>query len=159
MIAFDAPSREFCVSLRIQTNTPLQALVTLNDPVYVEAAQALARRMAGHGEGLEEEIRYGYRLALLTEPDAPTMARLSDLYGSVKASYAEDPALLEAAVEPYRPYDAPAEEADGYTASVTSAPLDEHPIFAEAPDDPAHVAALTTVATVIMNLDGFLTKD
>ena len=49
MATFDAPSREICTVRRIRTNTPLQALVTLNDPVYVEAAQALARRIVARG--------------------------------------------------------------------------------------------------------------
>src|SRR5690606_28113738 len=65
MVSFDAPSREFCVSQRNQTNTPLQALVTLNDPVYVEASRALARRMAAAGGALDEQIQSGYRSALL----------------------------------------------------------------------------------------------
>ncbi len=43
-LTFDAPSREFCTARRIPTNTPLQALVTLNDPVYIECATALAQR-------------------------------------------------------------------------------------------------------------------
>ena len=46
---FDAPSREICTLRRVRTNTPLQALVTLNDPVYIEAAQALGRKMAAAG--------------------------------------------------------------------------------------------------------------
>ena len=46
MAAFDAPSREVCTLRRPNTNTPLQAFVTMNDPVYVEAAQALGRRLA-----------------------------------------------------------------------------------------------------------------
>ena len=49
MATFDAPSREICAIKRIRTNTPLQAFVTLNDPVYVEAAQALARRIVREG--------------------------------------------------------------------------------------------------------------
>src|SRR5206468_8513702 len=46
MATFDAPNREVCTLRRDRTNTPLQALVTLNDPVYIEAAQALPRRIA-----------------------------------------------------------------------------------------------------------------
>ncbi|MBW8883906.1 MAG: DUF1553 domain-containing protein, partial [Planctomycetia bacterium] len=49
MATFDAPNREVCTLRRDRTNTPLQALVTLNDPVYLEAAQALARRIAASG--------------------------------------------------------------------------------------------------------------
>ena len=49
MAVFDAPSREICAIRRVRTNTPLQSLVTLNDPVYVEAAQALARRIVREG--------------------------------------------------------------------------------------------------------------
>ena len=55
MATFDAPSREVCTVRRPRTNTPLQALVTLNDPVYVEAAQALARRMVREGGSTDPE--------------------------------------------------------------------------------------------------------
>jgi hypothetical protein len=60
---FDAPSREFCTTRRLPTNTPLQALVTLNDPVYIEAAAALARRMFAGGESVGDRIRRGWTLA------------------------------------------------------------------------------------------------
>lgn len=81
MVSFDSPSREFCVSRRIRTNTPLQALVTLNDPVYLEASSALARRMikSAH-ENPEQAIQDGYRIALCNEPDKETIEILSDLY-------------------------------------------------------------------------------
>ena len=69
MVTFDAPTREFCVSRRIRTNTPLQALITFNDPVYVEAAEALASRMeAEGGPTLEDRIRYGFRLVQARAP-------------------------------------------------------------------------------------------
>ncbi|MFT4603896.1 MAG: hypothetical protein ACI9W4_000613 [Rhodothermales bacterium] len=63
MVTFDSPSREFCVSRRIQTNTPLQALVTLNDPVFWEASQALGRRMAAADSEPRGQLAAGYRFA------------------------------------------------------------------------------------------------
>ncbi len=69
MITFDAPNREICTVRRIRTNTPLQAFVTLNDPAYVELAQALARRIVMQGgDDLESRIRFGLKLCLLRDP-------------------------------------------------------------------------------------------
>jgi uncharacterized protein YoaH (UPF0181 family) len=79
MITFDSPSREFCVVRRINTNTPLQALVTLNDPVFIEAAQALAVRMK-NSDIVEEQIKSGYRLAMVKEIDADKLKDLQLLY-------------------------------------------------------------------------------
>lgn len=80
MTTFDSPSREFCVSRRIRTNTPLQALITLNDTVYVEAAAALARRMIKAGASLQDQITVGYQMALMQTPDAETLSILENLY-------------------------------------------------------------------------------
>ena len=66
LTTFDAPSREVCTIRRISTNTPLQALVTLNDPAFVEAAQALARRLTRQGSSsVSECVGQGLRLALI----------------------------------------------------------------------------------------------
>ena len=65
MTTFDAPSREICTVRRINTNTPLQALVTLNDPAFVEMAQALARKMHAAGKTPEERIAHGLQRALV----------------------------------------------------------------------------------------------
>lgn len=62
MTIFDVPTREKCVVQRPRTNTPLQALVTLNDPQYLEAATALAKRLQNHHSDPHEQIKYGYRL-------------------------------------------------------------------------------------------------
>lgn len=80
MITFDSPSREFCVSRRIRTNTPLQALVTLNDPVYLEAAEALAEKMMEAGNTLENQIAAGYYLALRKPIRPEKAAVLTQLY-------------------------------------------------------------------------------
>jgi hypothetical protein len=81
MVSFDSPSREFCVSRRIRTNTPLQALVTLNDPVYLETSMVFAERMVEAApESVESAISAGYKIALCKEPDAETLKILMDLY-------------------------------------------------------------------------------
>jgi hypothetical protein len=81
MIAFDSPSREFCVSRRIRTNTPLQALVTLNDTVYIETAQALGSFMKDQAKGdIHEAIISGYKKILLEIPNEQTVEILVQLY-------------------------------------------------------------------------------
>ncbi len=80
MMSFDSPSREFCVSRRIRTNTPLQALVTMNDPVFLEAAQALAEIMKSGEADINESISRGYYLALMHEPTPETLSVLGNLY-------------------------------------------------------------------------------
>lgn len=87
-VTFDASSREVCLVRRIPTNTPLQALVTLNDPVYVEAAEHLARRMMDAGDNAREQIRTGYRMALFRDPPAEKLSILESLYGKAIDRYA-----------------------------------------------------------------------
>ncbi|WPP49217.1 DUF1553 domain-containing protein [Catalinimonas niigatensis] len=94
MIAFDGPSREFCVTRRIDTNTPLQALVTLNDPVYMEAAHALAKRMQPAGQ-VEEQIKKGYTLATLREIDAEKLHELQKLYAETLLHFEAQPEAVE----------------------------------------------------------------
>src|SRR5205823_1078661 len=68
---FDAPSREDCTVLRARTNTPLQALVTLNDPTFVEAARVFAQRVLTEGPAdLEGRIAFAFRTALARRPSA-----------------------------------------------------------------------------------------
>ncbi len=71
LLAFDAPTRETCVVQRSRTNTPLQALVLMNDPVFIEAAQALAERGGS--------VRAMFRLATAREPDSEEIAALEAL--------------------------------------------------------------------------------
>ncbi len=79
---FDGPLRDTCSARRINTNSPLQAMVTLNDPVYVECAKALAKRMkAGAPADIDAALRHGLRLATgrgANDADAATLRKLHD---------------------------------------------------------------------------------
>lgn len=80
MASFDAPSRESCTVRRLPSNTPLQALMTLNDQTFVEAAQALAQRMLESHTKLKQQLRHGILLAACRTPREDEVAALQDLY-------------------------------------------------------------------------------
>ncbi len=92
MLTFDSPSREFCQIRRIRTNTPLQALVTLNDPVYQEAAQQLACYMQTHGQTPDRQIQAGFRRVMLRELTPGKLRVLTTLYRTTEAHYRQFPA-------------------------------------------------------------------
>ena len=96
-ITFDAPSREFCTVRRVPTNTPLQSLVTLNDPVYAEAATALARRGAHEGGAVAaDQIRRAFRLAAARLPTEAELKTLLRLHADATTLYVDDAPLLKA---------------------------------------------------------------
>src|SRR5437870_2131705 len=131
---FDAPDREKCTARRARTNTPLQALVLMNDPTYVEAARGLAQRMiheAGHDPGAR--INFAFRLATARRPTAKERQVLRDL-------------AEREVVENRRNH-----EAAGNVLRVGGSKRDGG-------IDPRELAAWTTVASVILNLDETITK-
>ncbi|WP_367870380.1 PSD1 and planctomycete cytochrome C domain-containing protein [Luteolibacter sp. Populi] len=89
-LTFDAPTRDICSARRIATNTPLQALVTLNDPAYIELAQAFAKRLSG--SSVSERIGSAYKLITLQEAPAAVIETLSKLHHEAKADYEKAPA-------------------------------------------------------------------
>jgi hypothetical protein len=92
MSTFDAPNREVCALRRPRSNTPLQALVTLNDPVFFEAAEALGARMA-HAQGtISDKIIHGFRLCLTRPPNPRELQRLVQFYETALAEYEKKPA-------------------------------------------------------------------
>jgi hypothetical protein len=133
MATFDAPNREVCTVRRDRTNTPLQALVTMNDPVYVEAAQSLARKMISSGDTSPEQLKSGFELCLSRPPTKQELDRLVLLFEQVRIRYAEDAELArKMATDPIGP-----------------APKDK---------DLADLAALTVAGNVLLNLDEMLMK-
>lgn len=88
MLTFDAPSREVCSGQRITTNTPLQALVTLNDEAFLELAEGLATKMQSEGgHELTDRITWAYRAATSTDPTAEIIERLERLYENALGEY------------------------------------------------------------------------
>ena len=88
MTAFDAPSRETCTVRRPRTNTPLQALVLLNDPTYVEAARAFGiRAMKEGGVSAIDRITWIMRQAVGRRPTPAEIAALSELYAAKRVRY------------------------------------------------------------------------
>ncbi|HEY6291366.1 MAG TPA: PSD1 and planctomycete cytochrome C domain-containing protein [Terriglobia bacterium] len=132
LVTFDAPSREFCVVRRVRTNTPLQALTTLNDPAFFEAAQALARRMMEDGgSDASARVIYGFRRCTSRRPTPEELDRLLAFYNQELTRYQKD---TEAAAKVIKGYE---------TASL----------------DPSGQAAWTMVANVMLNLDETITKE
>jgi hypothetical protein len=92
---FDAPTREVCTVRRLATNTPLQALVTLNDPVYIEAAAALAQAMLRSAVTPDEQIRAAYEQVTGQIIRADALRLLVDLYQTNLQKFRTDVASSE----------------------------------------------------------------
>src|SRR5207249_3995316 len=76
LVTFDAPDRETCTVRRSRTNTPLQALVLMNDPTYVEASRKLAERLMTEAKTTEERITLAFRLTTARRPTERELALL-----------------------------------------------------------------------------------
>jgi len=132
-MAFDAPSREVACERRPRTNTPLQALATLNDRAFVEPAQMLARRMMAEAKGDKKRLTLAFRLCVTREPTEAEVATLLKLYQSGLEKYRKDAVAAKALAVGQLPE--PPKEMD----------LGE-------------LAAWTVVANVLLNLDETVTK-
>jgi hypothetical protein len=85
-LTFDGSDHDTSLARRMPTNTPLQALVTLNDPVYQEASENLARRMMKSGDDLDGRLKYGARLVLSRDPTDHELLILRGLFEKAKAA-------------------------------------------------------------------------
>jgi hypothetical protein len=134
MIALDAPDREVCTVRRSRTNTPLQALILMNDPTYVEASRKFAERMMSEAKSTEERIALGFRLATARNPNEKEIAVLKKVLDKQLAVYRQD---TKAAMK---------------LLSIGESRRNEEL-------QPAELAAWTIVGSVILNLDETVTKN
>jgi hypothetical protein len=134
MSTFDAPSREECCTRRERTNTPLQALLLMNDPQYVEAARGLAMRaLRDGGDSDAQRASHAFLLAAGRLPSAADLADILALVEEQRAELANDPAAAQALI------------------AIGATPPD--PCF-----DPLELAAWTMAGNLILNLDEVITR-
>jgi hypothetical protein len=130
MITFDGGSREVCITRRIRTNTPLQALTTLNDSAYLVIARHLAFRMKEQGgKEINNQIKMGYEKMMLKPISDNRLKALVELYNESYSKFKKD---------------------ENSTCEMTGQ-MDEH-------NNP-ETAALVVVANAMLNLDEWVTKN
>lgn len=92
MATFDAPNRETCAVRRARTNTPLQALVLMNDVQFVEAARRFAERvLIEGGENDDARLLYAFRSVLARQPSADELRSIENLFAEYRSEFAKDP--------------------------------------------------------------------
>ena len=131
---FDAPSREVCTFFRQRTQTPLQSLVLMNDPAYVEAARGLAERvLREEPKDADKRLVRAFRHTLGRAPQSDEIVVLQKTYEQQLANFRQDSAAANALLK------------------VGESPLPDKA-------DPAELAAMTAVASVLLNLNETITK-
>ncbi|MFP6611385.1 MAG: PSD1 and planctomycete cytochrome C domain-containing protein [Pirellulales bacterium] len=133
MVLFDLPSREVCTVRRSRTNTPLQALALMNGVTYVEAAKKLAERMMPHGAAATERIAWGFRCVTLRRAKQIELDVLLGGYERRLSVYRKTPAAAAALLK-----QGESQVSDAY--------------------DEAELAAMTTIANILLNLDEIINK-
>jgi hypothetical protein len=131
---FDAPSREVCTVKRPRTTTPLQALVLMHDPVYIEAARALGQRILQEGKGdIDDRIKFAFRLTLSRAPEKGEMRLLEKIYREQLEHFKNDPKAAKELI------------------SVGESTRPENL-------DASELAAWTAIGNILLNLDETITK-
>lgn len=134
MMNFDAPDRYYCIVSRQKTATPLQSLVLMNDPQFVEAARVLAERSAEAAEAdAGSRISYLFKSLVGREPSPAELAPLQQLFTEELAQFQANPTRAQLLLQ-----------------------VGEYPV--ESQEEPTSIAAYTIVASTIMNFDEFVMK-
>jgi hypothetical protein len=133
---FDAPDRETCTVRRARTNTPLQALILLNDPTYIEASRKMAERVLGSegGKSATSRLSFVFRLSTARQPSDRELAALNRMLDAQLTKYRTD------------------REAAEKLLSVGESKRDESLDISE-------LAAWATVCSAILNLDETVTRN
>jgi FPC/CPF motif-containing protein YcgG len=133
MLNFDASERHSCIVKRQKTSTPLQALVVMNDPQFVEAARVLAQRMLHKGTSPDEQITYAFIALTSRLPTSEELTILKKLYQEEYQHFLGSPKLVSDIIH-----------------------TGEYPVDKSV--DAVALATCTVVASTVMNFDEFIIK-
>ncbi len=134
MMNFDAPDRYYCIVSRQKTATPLQSLVLMNDPQFVEASRALAERTIQRGgDQVEDRINYLFKCLVGRSPDPEELNPLKQFYQEERASFSAEPQKAQELLA-----------------------VGEHPV--DPTLDKTELAAYSMIASTVMNFDEFVMK-
>ena len=133
MMSFDAPMREVCIARRARTNTPLQSLVLLNDPTYIECARSLAEHMIHEGVAVNDRIDAGFLRSVSRKATPAEQVILGQVLESAKQKFTANPA-----------------SAQSFNSTGATAP---NPAI-----NPAELASWTILASTLLNLDETISK-
>jgi hypothetical protein len=132
---FDAPDRETCVVRRARTNTPLQALITLNDPTYLEASRKLAERVLREAPtDFNQRLQFLFRSVTCRVPTNRELSVLAQAWAQQRSHYERQPQAIDTLL------------------AIGEAPRDKSL-------DPLELASWTMLASGVLNLDETLTRN
>jgi hypothetical protein len=132
---FDAPDRETCTVRRARTNTPLQALITLNDPTYLEASRKLAERVLHKAPtDFDQRLQFLFRSVTCRVPTDRELAVLTRMWEQQRSHYQQQPQMIDALL------------------SIGESPADKSL-------DPLELASWTMLASGVLNLDETITRN
>ncbi|SDN08428.1 DUF1553 domain-containing protein [Kriegella aquimaris] len=133
MSLFDAPNRDNCTVIRQQTNTPMQALVLMNDPQFVEAARVLSERVIRENSNKKDQILHAHRLLTGRRPNDEVLTLLIELEQETREKFSSNTDLVKELLA-----------------------VGEHPVAIELPA--LEVAAMTVVNNTLLSLDETIMK-
>ena len=158
-MAFDSSKRETCTVTRSNTTTPLQALVTLNDPVYAEAGRHLGKRLLKEGgKDDKSRIAYGFKLVASRDPDMREVEILNKLLGELRKVYSSDEKAAKEVLGIAEPKKPSSGRSRGRSRTKSKAPEKKPTKKGKDEPKPAEAAAWAQMGCTLLNLEAAIRR-
>ena len=158
-MAFDSSKRETCTVTRTRTTTPLQALVTLNDPVYAEAGRHLGKRLLKEGgKDDKSRIAYGFKLVASRDPDSREVDVLNKLLADLRKVYSEDEKAAKEVLGLVAPKKSSSSRSRGRSRTAVKKPEEKPKKQGKDEPKPAEAAAWAQMGCTLLNLEAAIRR-